>query len=163
MEISVSLLILYLFLNILLVKSDNSLLKLFEVGNVMEALENIILELLFKLLLLIQLVSKVLNFIGKTFLSHSEIIDDQSKILIDSVEMLEFLSHLISLLIKFLDFKFSGSNISLKLLNLVIKHELKLFKFLYLLFQIVNSLVLILNGSFSLLKFSFLRLDLLSQ
>ncbi len=44
--------------------------------------------------------------------------------------MLELLSHFVGLFIKLLDFEFSGSNVSLKFLNLVIQHKLELFKFL---------------------------------
>ena len=53
MEVSVSLLILHLFLNILLVKPNHTLLKFLEVCNVMQTFENVILELLLVAFLLL--------------------------------------------------------------------------------------------------------------
>jgi hypothetical protein len=99
MKVSIALLILDLFFNILLVKSDNTLLQLFEISDVVKALKYIILELLFEAFLLIELFSQVSDFIGQTFLSHTQIINDKSEILIHSVEVLQLLSHLICLLI----------------------------------------------------------------
>ena len=106
---------------------NNSLLQFFEISDVMKALKNIILEFLFIAFLLFKLLSQILNLVGQTFLSHSKIINDQSQILVNSVEVLQLLSHLICLLVKFLDFKLSWANISLKLLDFVIKHEFELF------------------------------------
>lgn len=65
----------------------------------MKAIKDIIFELFLEALLFIQFGSKILDLIGKTLLSHSEIIDNQSQVLIDSIEMSELLSHFISLLI----------------------------------------------------------------
>jgi hypothetical protein len=49
--------------------------------------------------------------------------------------MLQLLIHLVSFSLESCDFKFSWSNISLKILNLVIKYELELFKLLSLLLE----------------------------
>jgi len=103
MEISVSLLILHLFLNILLVKPNHTLLKFLEVCNVMQAFENVILELLLVAFLLLKLLSQVLHFVGETLLSHSEIVNDQGEVLVHSVEVFQLLSHLVSLLVQFLN------------------------------------------------------------
>jgi hypothetical protein len=76
--------------------------------------------------------------------------------LIDTIEMLKLLSHLVSLLVEFLDFNFTGSNITLKFLDFVIEDELEFFKLLSLLFQIINSLILVADGSLSFLDLTFL-------
>lgn len=112
MKIGVSSLVLDFFLHIFLVKSDNTSLKLFEICDLVKALENIVLEFLLIVLLFIQSLSAVLNIVSKTFLSHSQIINDQSQVLINSIEMLELLSHLVCLLIKLLNLKFSWADIT---------------------------------------------------
>jgi len=76
--------------------------------------------------------------------------------LIDTIEMLKLLSHLVSLLVEFLDFNFTGSNITLKFLDFVIEDELEFFKLLSLLFQIINSLILVADGSLSFLNLTLL-------
>lgn len=76
MKVGVALLILDLFLHILLVKTNDTLLELLEVGNVMKAFENIILKLLFEAFLIIKGFSEVSYLVGKTFLPHSKIIND---------------------------------------------------------------------------------------
>lgn len=99
MKVSITSLILNLFLYVFLVKTDDTRFKLFKVSDMMKAIKYIIFELFLEALLFIQFGSKILYLIGKTLLSHSEIIDNQSQVLIDSIEMSELLSHLISLLI----------------------------------------------------------------
>ena len=76
--------------------------------------------------------------------------------MIDTIEMLKLLSHLVSLLVEFLDFNFTGSNITLKFLDFVIEDELEFFKLLSLLFQIINSLILVADGSLSFLNLTLL-------
>jgi hypothetical protein len=76
--------------------------------------------------------------------------------LIDTIEMLKLLSHLVSLLVEFLYFNFTGSNITLKFLDFVIEDELEFFKLLSLLFQIINSLILVADGSLSFLDLTLL-------
>jgi hypothetical protein len=76
--------------------------------------------------------------------------------LIDTIEMLKLLSHLVSLLVEFLDFNFTGSNITLKFRDFVIEDELEFFKLLSLLFQIINSLILVADGSLSFLDLTLL-------
>ena len=77
--------------------------------------------------------------------------------------MLKLLSHLVCLFIELLDLNFTGSNVTLKFLNLVIEHELELLKLLCFLLQIVDSLILVTDGSFSLLDLTLLRVDLLAK
>lgn len=122
----------------------------------MEALENIVLELLLETLLVIELFSQVGHLIGQTLLSHSKIINDQSQILVDTIEMLKLLPHLVCLFIELLDLNFTGSNVTLKLLNLIVEHELELLELLSFLLQIVYSLILIPNRSLSLLYLTLL-------
>jgi hypothetical protein len=76
MKVGVALLILHLFLHILLVKTNDALLELLEVGNVMKTLEYVILELLFEAFLIIKGFSEVSDLVSKTFLPHSKIIND---------------------------------------------------------------------------------------
>jgi len=93
MNISIPGLVLDLFFDILLMKSDDSSLELLEVSDVMKNFEDIILELLLVTFLFIKRLSKVFNLGGKTLLSHSKIINNKCQILVDSVEMLKLLSH----------------------------------------------------------------------
>ena len=144
-------------------EANDSGLELLEVGDVVECLEDIILELLFVVLLFIQALSEILNLISQTFLSHSEIIHDKSKILIDSVEMLQLLPHDVGLLLELLNFNFSWADISLELFDFVIKNELELLKFLSLLFQVNNSLIFVLDRGLSLTELRLLRNDLLLE
>jgi len=156
MKVSISLLILDLFFDILFVKADDSFLELLEISNMMEALEDIVLELLLEALLFIKLLPQMSDLICQTFLSHTQIVHDKRKILVNTIEMLELLTHLISLLIQFLNLDLTGSNITLEFLNLVVEDELELFKLLGLLFEIVDSLVFIADGSLTLLDLTFL-------
>jgi len=59
-------------------KTDDASLELFEVSDMMKTIEYIIFELFLEALLLIELCPEILDLVSKTFLSHSEIIDDQS-------------------------------------------------------------------------------------
>lgn len=155
-EVSISLLILDLFLDILFVEADHTLLQLLEVGNVMKTFKDVILELLLEALLLIKILSQMSDLIGQAFLTHAQVIDNKSQVLVNTIEMLELLTHLVSLLVKLLDFNFTGSNVTLKLLNLVIQDELELFELLGLLFEIVNSLILITDCCLTLLDLTLL-------
>eukprot|EP00356_Strombidium_inclinatum_P008187 CAMPEP_0170487790 /NCGR_PEP_ID=MMETSP0208-20121228/6521_1 /TAXON_ID=197538 /ORGANISM="Strombidium inclinatum, Strain S3" /LENGTH=383 /DNA_ID=CAMNT_0010762185 /DNA_START=120 /DNA_END=1273 /DNA_ORIENTATION=+ len=162
-EVSVAGFVLQLFLHVLLVQANNAGLELLEVGDVVQALEDVVLKLLLVALLLVEVLPQVLHFVGETFLAHTEIVDDEGQVLVDTVEVLELLSHLVCLLIEVGDFLLSGANVSLELFNFIIEHELELFKFLSLLLQVDNSLVLILYSSISLLELADLTLDLLFE
>ena len=75
-------------------EANDSGLELLEVSDVVECLKDVILELLFVVLLFIQALSEILNLVSQTFLSHSQIIDDKGQVLVDTIEMLQLLSHL---------------------------------------------------------------------
>ena len=77
-QVSVTLFVLDFFLHIFFVQSYDTFLQLFEVGNMSQGFEDIVLELLLVRLLLVQISLQVLHFIGQTFLPHSEIVDNQS-------------------------------------------------------------------------------------
>jgi hypothetical protein len=77
--------------------------------------------------------------------------------------MLQLLSHDVGLFIELLNFKLSWTDVSLKLLDLIIKHELEFLKLLSLLFQIDDSLIFIFDSGISFLELSFLTLDLLLE
>ena len=77
--------------------------------------------------------------------------------------MLELLAHLVGLLIQLLDLDLAGSNVTLELLDLVVKDEFELLKFLRLLLQIVDSLVFVADCCFTLLYLAFLRIYLLTE
>jgi len=126
-QIGVTLLILDLFFHVFFVKADDALFKFLEVCDVMQALENVVLELLLETLLVVKLLSQVSHLVCQTLLSHSQVVDNESQILVYTVEMLKLLSHFVSLLIKLLDFDFAGSNVTFKFLDLVIEDELELF------------------------------------
>jgi hypothetical protein len=87
---------------------------------------NVVLKLLLVGLLLIEFFLEVFNLVGETFLSHSQIINDKRKILVNSVEMFQFLTHFTCLLIEFVDFFLARSDVSFKLFDFVIKHEFEL-------------------------------------
>ena len=156
MKVCVTLLILNLLLDVFLVETDDALLELLEVGNVMEAFEDIVLELLLEAFLLIKLLSQVSDLVCETFLAHSQIIHNKCEVLIHTVEMLELLTHLVGLLVQLLDLDLTGSNVTLELLDLVVKHELELLQLLCFLLQVINSLVFITDCCFTLLDFSLL-------
>jgi len=163
MDVGVSSLVLDLFFDVLFMESNDTSLKLLEISDVVKDLKNIVLELLLVSFLLVKVLSQVFDLGGQTLLSHSEIIHDKSKILIDSVEMLQLLPHDVGLLLELLNFNFSWADISLELLDFVIKNELELLKFLSLLFQVNNSLIFVLDSGLSLTELGLLRNDLLLE
>lgn len=162
-EVCIALLILDFLLDVLLVEADDTLLELLEVSDVVKALEHIVLELLLEALLLIELFSQVRHLVSETFLSHTQVVHDQCEVLVHTVKVLELLSHLVCLLIQFLDLDLPGPNVSLQFLYLVVKNELELFEFLSLLLEVIDALVLILDSGLTLLDLTLLRVDLLSK
>lgn len=96
-------------------------------------------------------------------MSHSQIVYNQCQVLVDSVEELELLSHLVGLFVQFLDLKLTWSDVSFELLNLVVKHELELLQLLSFLSKVVDSLVLVIDRCCSLLQLTFLRFNCLLQ
>ena len=162
-DIGVSGLVLDLLFHVFLVQSDDSSLQLFEVSDVMENLEDIILEFLLVALLLVQLLPQVFDLGGQTLLSHSQIVNDQSQVLVHPVKMLQLLPHDVGLLLKLLDLDLSWADVSLQFLDFIIQDELELFELLSFLFKVQNSLIFVLDGGFSLLELRELRGNLLLQ
>jgi len=162
MNISVGALILAAFVfDVDLVKSDHASLQLLVICDVMQAIENIIFELLLVSLLVVEHLSEVLHLVGESLLPHAEIVDDKSQVLIDPIEMLQLLPHLVRRLVQSLNFKLTWSDISLQLLDFIIQDELELFKLLRLLFEINDSPIFILDGGITLLKLANLADNLL--
>jgi hypothetical protein len=151
-EVGVPLFIFDFFLDVFLVESNHSFLELLEVGDMVEAFEHIVFEFLFVALLLIELLSQVVDLVRESFLSHPEVVDDQSQVLVDPVEMFELLSHFVRLLIQFLNFQLSRSDISFQFLDFVIQHEFEFFKLLSFFLKIVDSFIFVLDGGLSFLK-----------
>jgi hypothetical protein len=76
--------------------------------------------------------------------------------------MLELRSHLVRLLIQILYLDLSRSDVSLKLFDFVVKHELELLKLLRLLLEFEYPVVFLLDGLLALQDLLLLRLDLSS-
>ena len=81
--------------------------------------------------------------------SHPQILNNQTQVHKDSLEVSLLLLHLIGLLLELVDSVASWPNITLQLLDFVIKYELELFQFLSLLLKVVNALILITDGGLS--------------
>ena len=77
--------------------------------------------------------------------------------------MLLLRSHLVSLLVQFLDLDFSGSNVSLQLFDLVVQHEFELFKLLDFLLEVQNPNLFLVQGDIPLCNFSSFQLNVLSE
>lgn len=158
-HVRVTSLVTHFLLYVNLVETNNSLLEFLVVRGMVQALIDIVLELLLVGFLFVKFCAEVLHFVSQTFLSHSEIINDQGQVLIYPVEVFQLLTHFVGLLIQSLNFRFSWTNVSLKLLDLVIKYEFELLKLLGLLFQIDDTLVLVFDSLVSFLELVFLTLD----
>ena len=110
------------------VKTYNSLFKVL-VGQVVfeKHLLDVILEALHFSVLAVNLCFHNVESLGQTLLSHPEIIDNEDKVLIDSVEVLLFSAHLVGLLIEFLNLDLFWTDVSFKLFDFVIENKLELF------------------------------------
>ena len=82
----------------------------------------------------------------ETLVAHLEILNDKSQVCTDGLEVLHFNLHLIDLFVERGDIVFTGKDIALKLLDLIIKHELELFELLRLLFELNNAGILVFDG-----------------
>jgi len=146
------------------VESDAALLQFLEVHLLGEdCLVDIILKLSLSFLLLGDGPFHLACCLSETFLPHAEIIDDQHKVLVDSVEVLLLRPHLISLLVQLLNLDLSWTNVSFELLDLVIKHEFEFFKLLNFLLEVQNSNLFLLKGHVSLSNLGLLQLDVLLE
>ena len=82
----------------------------------------------------------------KSLVTHLEILYDESQVCADGLEVLHFNLHLIDLFVERGDIVFTGKDVALKLLDLIIKHELELFELLRLLFELNNAGILVFDG-----------------
>lgn len=96
-------------------------------------------------------------------MAHLEILNDEFQVCADGLEVLHFDLHLIDLFVQRGNVVFTGKDISLQLLDLIIKHKLELFEFLSLLFEFNNASVLVFNGSRTRSQFTLLVLDLVFE
>jgi len=117
----------------------NSAFKLFVVINVLYDPVNSIFETLNVDFVFADLGTTVFNQFLHLLLAFTKLIDCETKLTVDRVECAKLVVHLICLLFEFSDFSFSRSNVSLQLLNLVIKNELEFLKFLRFLLQSINN------------------------
>lgn len=100
-------------------------LKLFIVSDVVEALENIVLELLHVALLAENLLADVVRLLQKSIEAHAKILFNQLEVGTDTSEMLDFLVHFSVLLVQFLGVQFTRCNLLLHFLDFVVKYELE--------------------------------------
>ena len=92
----------------------------------------------------IYLESQISDLISEALLPHPKVINNQSKVLVHPIEVLELRSHLVRLLIQILYLDLSRSDVSLKLFDFVVKHELELLKLLCLLLELEYAVVFLL-------------------
>lgn len=132
-----------------LVQSDNRLLKLLVVSDVVEGVVHLVFELagFFDLTAEHGLQSTVLS--DKTLHAHLKIFDNQAQVHEHPIEVKSLLLHLIGLLLQLINSVATGSNVPLQLLDLVVKNKFELLQLLSLLLQIVDSLLLVPDGGFS--------------
>ena len=152
-----------LFLDPSFVQSNDALLKLFVVLNVLNNIKDVVLKTLLLQQLHVKLVTAVEVFVFETLVLHLQVIDNEVKVVTNSLEVLHFDLHLVDLLVKRRNVVFSGQNVSLQLLDLVVEHEFKFLEFLRLLFQLNDTSVFVFNGRSSRLKLCFLGFNLVFQ
>lgn len=129
------------------VQPYDSLLQLLVAQVVLEEhLLDIVLESLHGVHLAAAFVLHLVGSLAQTFLSHTQIINNQHQVLIDPVEVFLLTSHLIGLLVELLDDHFLGTDVSLQLLNLIVKNELEFLQLLNLLLELADLDVLLLDG-----------------
>lgn len=129
----------YVWIKVLI---DHSL-QLVEVIDVLDNPVNGILEALDEDVVGSNLCSILLDKVLHMLLSCSELIDDVTKIGVDLVVMSQVLVHIVGLLLQSSDLHASWGNVSLQLLNFVIKDELELLELLGLLFKSIDLLLLV--------------------
>lgn len=161
--VGTALLVLEFLGDVLLVEVDDGRLQLLLVESVLQGLVNVVLEHLLVVLLLVQSLLERLQLLGKTLLTHAQILNNKSQMQVDATEVLHLLLELIRLLLQQLDASLTRTNFTLQLLDLVVEHELELLELLSLLAKLVDLLVLVLNGAVTLTQLNLLRLDLLLQ
>ena len=105
---------------------DDSFPQLLKVVQPVQALVDIVFEHLLKVVLRVNLDAQVGDLVGETFLPHAQVVYYQGQVLIHSVEMLQFSTHLVRLLVQLLDLDLAWTDVSLQLLDLIVEDELEL-------------------------------------
>ena len=149
-----------LFLDPSLVETHDASLQFLVVGDVLDNLEYIVLETFLSEDLNVKGMSASQVFFLKTLVAHLKILNDEFQVCADGLEVLHFDLHLIDLFVQRGNIVFTGKDITLQFLDLIIKHELELFKLLSLLFEFNNASVFVFNGGCTRSQFTFLVLDL---
>ena len=145
------------------VEADDSLFESLVVRDVLHYVKHVVLEPLLLQFLHVELVPGVQVLIFETLVAHLEIVDDQVKVCTNAMEVFNLDLHLVNLLVEGGDVVLARQNVSLQLLNLVVKHEFELLELLSLLFQLDNPGVFVLNSGSPRLKFILLGLDLILE
>lgn len=153
----VLLLVLDLLRHVLLVKSDDGLLQLLVVADVVKCDVNLVFEMLLLLILLFKDLLEATILSNQASHSHTQIFDNQGQVVEHTLEMGLLLLHFVSLVLQFFNRGSTGSNISLKLLDFVVEHKFEFFELLGLLLQIFDTLLLVPDGGFTLRQLESLR------
>lgn len=123
----------------------DSILQLVEIVNVLNDPVHSVLESLDEDVVGSDLRSVLLDQVLHMLLSRPEIINDVTQVCIDLIVMSQVLIHVFSFLLQTSDLHSSWSNVTLEVLDLVVKHELELIKLLRLLLVFVNLFLMVSN------------------
>jgi len=156
---TVALFVFVFFKYVLLVKRYKSLLKFLVVLNLEQTFVDVLHKFLLVSFLLVGNQLEVLHLLHEAILSHSQVINNQLQVFVNASEMVDFLLHRVGLLLKLIQLFLAGTNVTLQLLDFVVKHKLKLLQLLGFLLKIVNSLILVTNSRITFRKFALLTLN----
>jgi len=150
-----------LILDVDLVQLNNTFLELLVIGDLLEALKNVIFEAFNIAVLLDNSLTDILGLFGQTIKSHAEISLNQLQVRADSVKMPDFLVHFGVLLMELLSVSLSGHDVLLHLFDLIIEHELEFLQLLSLLPEVVDPGAFFSESAVTLSNFFLLRINLL--
>ena len=145
------------------VEADDALLQLLVVLDVLNDLEHVVLEPLLLDVLDVEFVPTAEILVLQALVLHLKVIDNKVKVVTDPRKVLHLYLHLVDLLVQAGNIVLTRQDISLQLLDLVVKDEFELLQLLCLLLQLDDAGILVLNGRSSGLKFGLLSLDLALQ
>lgn len=148
-----------LFGHIHLIEPNDRLLELLVVGDIVQSIVHLVLELSLLLFLLLEDLAQVTMLSNQPTHPHTQVFYDQTQVHEDSLEVSLLLLHLVGLILEIVDGFASGTNITLQLLNLIVKHKLELLQFLSLLLQVMDPFVLISDRGLSFGQFQSLALN----
>jgi len=150
-----------LILDVDLVQLNNTFLELLVIGDLLEALKNVIFEAFNIAVLLDDSLTDILGLFGQTIKSHAEISLNQLQVRADSVKMPDFLVHFGVLLMELLSVSLSGHDVLLHLFDLIIEHKLEFLQLLSLLPEVVDPGAFFSESAVTLSNFFLLRINLL--